>query len=67
MNPTIKANGNNTYHRDGSVSYWSVCRQQWVRETADKIANRELAAMRESERQRVEAVMVAQRGAGAAA
>ena len=56
MNPTIKTNGDATFHRDGSVSYWSVYRQQWVREMAASIQDRELAAMGSLDRQGVMAV-----------
>jgi len=40
------------YHRDGSVTYWSVYRQQWVRRT-DWVPMSELAAMTRDERNRV--------------
>lgn len=53
MVPTIKRNGDNTYHRDGSVSYWSVHRQQWVRQMAADVPERELAAMISEERKLV--------------
>lgn len=41
-----------TYHRDGTITYWSVYQQVWIRH-ADEISDRELAAMNESERERV--------------
>ena len=39
-------------HRDGTVTYWSVYQQQWVR--APGVPARELAAMNERERARVQ-------------
>lgn len=42
-----------TYHRDGTVTYWSVYRQCWV-ERAESVPDRELAAMDERERERVQ-------------
>lgn len=41
-----------TCHRDGSITYWSVYRQQWVRR-AEHISDSELAAMSFCERERV--------------
>lgn len=43
-----------TFHRDLTVTYWSVYRQVWVREPADRICDAELAAMSESERKRID-------------
>ena len=40
-----------TYHRDQTVSYWSVYRQSWVRSA--RIPDAELAAMGTSTRERV--------------
>ena len=40
-----------TYHNDGTVTYWSVYQQQWIRD--DTIEDRELAAMDADERERV--------------
>ena len=52
--PTIKPDCcEQTYHRDGTVSYWSVYQQVWVRRPADDIPDRELAAMTERQRCRV--------------
>lgn len=53
-NATIKANGANTYHRDGTVSYWDVYRQLWVREPAAAISDEVLASMSDTERARIE-------------
>lgn len=36
MQPTIKAKGDHTMHRDGTVSYLSVCRG-WQRATLDAV------------------------------
>jgi len=47
MTPKRKPNWANTYHRDGTISYWSVYEQRWQR-TPD----RELAAMDHTERKR---------------
>jgi len=40
------------YHRDGTVTYWSVHNQVWVKR-AGSVPDRELAAMSASERERV--------------
>ena len=40
------------YHRDGTVTYWSVYQQVWV-ERAWIVPYRELAAMSEPERSKV--------------
>ena len=44
-----------TYHRDGTVSYWSVYRQQWQRVSAYELTCRhdDYAALSEAERARV--------------
>ena len=43
-----------TYHRDGSVTYWSVLRQEWDRAYSLKqIGAVELAARGRDERQRI--------------
>ncbi len=34
-----------TVHNDGTITYWSVYRQQWVREPAGDIPDNEIAAM----------------------
>jgi hypothetical protein len=39
---------NTKYHQDGTVTYWSVYQQQWVR--AHDVPARELAAMDAAER-----------------
>lgn len=39
-------------HRDGTVTYWSVYRQQWI-ERAEYMPDAELAAMNAGERGRV--------------
>jgi hypothetical protein len=54
MKPTIKAKQQNTYHRDGTVSYWSVYTQCWERRPANSIPRDDLAAMNADERLRVE-------------
>ena len=43
------------FHRDGTITYWSVYRQQWVeRSPVADIPDRELAAWSASERKRAE-------------
>lgn len=39
-------------HKDGTISYWSIYDQSW-KNHAEEIPDRELAAMGESERERV--------------
>ena len=41
-----------TYHKDGTVTYWAVYRQQWI-ERAASVPDNELAAMGEKERNKV--------------
>lgn len=41
-----------TYHRDGTVTYWSVYQQQWIRK-ASEVSDDELAAMSAQERDKV--------------
>ncbi len=54
--PKIKPNQASTFHRDGTLSYWSVYRQQWVRDdVSDVLSNHnELSAMTGTERARIE-------------
>ena len=51
----IKADMECTYHRDGTVSYWSVYRQCWSRTTAYDLCNRhnDYAALNDKERKRI--------------
>lgn len=53
--PKYKPHRECTYHRDGTVSYWSVYKQQWDRTTAYDLCNRhdDYAALNEQERQRI--------------
>ena len=53
--PTIKQGYKCTYHRDQTVSYWSVQLQQWRRTSAYELTCRhdDFAALNESERRRV--------------
>lgn len=55
MQPNIKTNRKNTYHRDGTVSYWDVYQQQWQRKPADQIEDKALATMTAEERGRIAA------------
>lgn len=43
--PAWKAGGEPTFHRDYTVSFWSVPYQQWQRRTWNQVSDRELAAM----------------------
>ena len=51
--PTIKSDGANTYHGDGTVSYWDVMSQQWGRTQADCIGHNILATMNDDERSKI--------------
>ncbi len=53
--PTIKPNYRTTYHRDGSVSYWSVYLQQWQRTSAYNLTTRhdDFAALSKEERAKI--------------
>jgi hypothetical protein len=42
-----------TFHDDGTVSYWSVFLQTWVREDARRITQNELSAMTLADRTRI--------------
>lgn len=42
-----------TYHRDGTVTYWSIYDQVWV-SRASNVPDQELAAMSSAERERVQ-------------
>ena len=57
MTATIKSNYRTTFHRDGnrdgSVSFWNVYQQQWVREQASQFSDQDLASMSNSDRERV--------------
>lgn len=55
MSPTIKPHYGTTYHRDGTVSYWSVYLQQWQRVSAYALTNRhdDFASLSEEERKRI--------------
>lgn len=43
----------NKYHRHGTVTFWSVYQQVWVRCDAARIDHAELAAMNDGERKRI--------------
>lgn len=51
--PEIGMNIKTTYHRDGTVTYWSVHNQVWV-PRADSVPAKELAAMSSDEREKVQ-------------
>ena len=42
-----------TYHRDGTVTYWSVYDQEWRREQAGNIGPATLATLSYAERARI--------------
>jgi len=42
-----------TFHRDNSVTFWSVYNQIWMRVPAEQISDDELAGMNFDERARV--------------
>ena len=42
-------NTRTTCHRDGTVTFWSVYQQEWIRRTS-LVPDQELAAMSEQER-----------------
>ena len=54
MTPTIKPNAASTFHRDGTVSYWNIYQQRWVRRAAADITATVLATFSDKERARVE-------------
>lgn len=47
--PTIKDNARNTYHRDGTVSYYSIYTCTWHRRLVAEIPERDTAAMSRDE------------------
>ena len=51
MNETKSAYGT-TYHRDGTITYWDVFRQQWRR--GAEISDRTLATMSPKDRERIQ-------------
>lgn len=42
-----------TIHKDGTVTYWSVCRQVWQRSDVHGISDEDLAAMSADDRKRI--------------
>lgn len=50
-NATRSSTGKTSYHRDGTVTYWSVYSQTWQR--SSRVSDAELAAMGHDERERV--------------
>ena len=49
----MKINLKTKYHRDGSVTLWSVHRQQWVRTSASAVTAETLATLSDAERTRI--------------
>jgi len=58
--PKCKPNQMTTYHRDGTVSYWSVYLQQWQRVSAYELTCRhdDYAALSQAERERISRLAV---------
>ena len=42
-----------TFHRDNTVTFWSIYEQRWIRVAAQRISDEELAGMNFNERARV--------------
>jgi hypothetical protein len=42
-----------TFHRDNTVTFWSVYEQRWIRVAAQRISDEELAGMNFNKRARV--------------
>ena len=51
--PTVKSGYQSTYHRDGTVSFWNVNRQQWQRRDAEAIPSSVLSTLDNTERTRI--------------
>ena len=51
-----------TYHRDGSVTYWSVTLQQWVRSRWEDVADETYAQQGEAFRRRGKRALEESRG-----
>jgi len=54
-NTNIKSKYKTTYHRDKTVSYWSVYEQRWLRVTAYSLTNNheDFASLNDVERKRI--------------
>jgi len=59
--PTYKPHGKQTYHRDLSVSFFSILDTVWTRQRADLISYFELATMNDKQRARIERMASAAR------
>lgn len=51
--PRVKGPYSPTLHRDGTVTYWSVYSQQWVRSSS--LPDQEYAAIGSEDRERIQA------------
>ena len=51
------------YHRDGTVTYWSVYQQVWVRADPHHISDEEYAAMSRRDRDRCARIIARRDGA----
>ena len=49
----FKTNYESTFHKDKTVSYWSVSKQVWKREVFDKIPKREINRMPIAEKEKI--------------
>ncbi len=59
--PTYKPNGQHTYHRDLTVSFFSIINSQWRRLRADLISDAHLSTMNDRERARIARMATAAR------
>lgn len=51
--PSIRPKMQNTYHRDGSVSYWNILSQCRERRLANQISDAVMATFTKAERERI--------------
>lgn len=58
--PTIKSNLACTFHRDGTVSYWDIYKQQWDRMNASSIRSSVLSSLNDNERARINKMIISE-------
>jgi hypothetical protein len=58
--PTIKSNLACTFHRDGTVSYWDIYKQQWDRMNAGSIRSSVLSSLNDNERVRINKMIISE-------
>jgi hypothetical protein len=56
--PTIKSNLACTFHRDDTVSYWDIYKQQWDRMNAGSIRSSVLSSLNDNERVRINNMII---------